>query len=438
MTDRTGQVDPGGAQDVCPRARMTGALNRRDVLGAAALLAVGCRTSSRSLGSPASWVWSGGVTASTAKVVAKCPGAADATLRWDGRNVAPAAKTKDGVFRFEVDGLEPDRRYGYVIDSVSGDALTGSLRTFPRETPTSFSFVAGSCANTGSEHPVFNTMAKHDPRVFLHLGDLHYEDIGGDDMDRFRGAYDVVLSSSTQSNLYRRVPVAYVWDDHDFGRNNSDRTSASKRAANAAYREHVPSHRLPLSTAVYHAFSIGRVRFLMTDCRSQRTPPNTPHRYRTMLGSKQKAWLKRELLEAKGRYPLVVWISPVGWIGKELDGDSWPGFPAERAELAIFLADHGITNVLMLSGDAHMLAIDDGSNNGYAPGGRGRFPVFHVAALDQGGSDKGGPYSHDVQIGGGQFGLITVHDRVHELTVELSGRNADDKELIHHSFNVPG
>ena len=70
----------------------------------------------------------------------------------------------------------------------------------------------------------------------------------------------------------------------------------------------------------------------------------------------------------------------------------------------------------MISGDAHMVAIDDGSHSGYAHGGRDGFPVFHAAALESSGSVKGGPYSHGNRAGGpgngiagrGQFGPFEV------------------------------
>jgi hypothetical protein len=44
----------------------------------------------------------------------------------------------------------------------------------------------------------------------------------------------------------------------------------------------------------------------------------------------------------------------------------------------------------MISGDAHMVAIDDGTNSDYADGGGGGFPVFHAGALDRSSSVKGG------------------------------------------------
>ncbi len=416
------------------------------MLGAAALAAVGCATARPRLSEPVRWAWTGGVTSTTANVVARVEGAeavalvvrAELDAATDRGARVTATPAGDDTFRFALSGLEPDRRYTLRLEADAEAVWTGALRTPVEDRPLSFAFVAGSCAQTGSAHEVFETMKRHDPRVFVHLGDLHYEDIDEDAPARFSAAYDLVLTSPTQSSLMSEVPVAYVWDDHDFGRNNSDRTSTSKRAALDAYRKHVPSHALVEDHAIYHAFTIGRVRFLMTDCRSQRTPRGVAHRYRTMLGKKQKAWLKQELLDSKGRYPLVVWVSPVGWIGRTLDDDSWPGYPSERVELSLFLAEHGIDNVLMLAGDAHMLAIDDGTNNRYANNGRAGFPVFHVAALDQVGSEKGGPYSHGVRIGRGQYGLIEIDDRVHEVTVRLTGRDAEDAVLIEHTFVLPG
>jgi hypothetical protein len=80
----------------------------------------------------------------------------------------------------------------------------------------------------------------------------------------------------------------------------------------------------------------------------------------------------------------------------------------------------------MLSGDAHMVAIDDGTHSNYATGpGRGRrgFVVMHAAPLDRRTSEKGGPYSLGISRQRGQFGLVDVTDDGQELSVELSGRD---------------
>ena len=142
----------------------------------------------------------------------------------------------------------------------------------------------------------------------------------------------------------------------------------------------------------------------MTDTRSQRRPADG-----VMLGETQLQWLLDELLAARDTNALTIWVSPTPWIGAaDPLLDHWGGFAAERDLIGAFLKEHAITNLAMVAGDAHMLAIDDGSNSGY--GGHVGFPILQAAALDRPGSIKGGPYSHGTIPGGGQFGLIEVTD----------------------------
>ena len=158
-----------------------------------------------------------------------------------------------------------------------------------------------------------------------------------------------------------------------------------------------------------------------------------------MLGAAQKEWLKAELLAAKGRYPLIVWVNPDPWIDAAGPGkDTWGGYDTERREIADFIAENGIDGLLMLSGDAHMLAIDDGTNSDYSTSGSAAFPVFHAAPLDKHGHVKGGPYSEGTYPGSGQFGLVTVNDTGGaEIEVILSGRNWETEEIVGYSFTVP-
>jgi hypothetical protein len=91
----------------------------------------------------------------------------------------------------------------------------------------------------------------------------------------------------------------------------------------------------------------------------------------------------------------------------------------------------------MLSGDAHMLAIDDGTNSDYASNGGAGFPVMHAAALDRPGAVKGGPYSEGAYPGAGQFGLVMVDDAGDTIAVTLSGRDWRGREIVRHRFTVP-
>lgn len=357
----------------------------------------------------------------------------------DSIRVKGEKEGETGIYRFTVSGLKPDRTYFYVLE-VDGRRATdkrGKAHTFP-EGQASFSLAFGSCTKEkGMNHQVFETIRKKNPLFFLHLGDLHYEDIAVDDPALFRAAFNQVFAAPKQARLYREIPLVYMWDDHDFGPNNSDTLAPGKESAALVYREYVPHYPLPDEEAVYHAFSVGRVRFIVTDVRSQRTPfPWPDDGHKTMLGEKQKRWFKKELLEAGKDHPLIVWVNPIPWIGNTPDGWSW--YSRERKELADFIAENKIKGLCMLSGDAHMLAIDDGTNTNYA-GTQGKgFPVMHASSFGSSASVKGGPYSEGAAPGSGQFGWMDVEDRGSEgIQVRWQGFDHKDCALIMHSFHIP-
>ncbi len=91
---------------------------------------------------------------------------------------------------------------------------------------------------------VFDTIRKEEPLFFLHLGDFHCEDIVKNDRALYRRAFDTVLASPVQFALYRHVPLVYVWEDHDFGPNDSYSADPGGSAARLTYRENVPHYPL--------------------------------------------------------------------------------------------------------------------------------------------------------------------------------------------------
>jgi len=144
-------------------------------------------------------------------------------------------------------------------------------------------------------------------------------------------------------------------------------------------------------------------------------------------------------LAARETAALTVWVNSVPWIAQPEPGaDHWGNYATERRELSDFVVANDIDNLVMLAGDAHMLAADDGSNNTFASDGIGPgFPVLHAAALDRRGSLKGGPYSEGAFPGGGQFGLLSItDDGGPEIAVAFSGRNWKGTELVRYSFTV--
>ncbi|HEX5166783.1 MAG TPA: metallophosphoesterase family protein, partial [Thermomicrobiales bacterium] len=324
------------------------------------------------------WVWSGGATPTSITVNTKLADDYDSVRLavsqsadmsnavYSGTDVA-RDQLNQRVVSFTVDGLTPNTHYFYAIEADGRLDLVrqGQFTSFPSDAA-SFSFAFASCARTGSNGQVFDAIREAAPLFYMNVGDIHYTYLDTDNPDRFRSQLDEVLTRPAQAALYRSLPIGYVWDDHDYGPNDGDRNSPTRDAARQVYQQYVPHYPLAAGEGdvpIYQAFTAGRVRFILTDTRSERDPDaSVDDASKSMLGDAQTEWFKQQLLDARGRYPVIVWVNSGPWIDAAGAGkDTWGGFTTERRELANFIADNQIQGLLMVSGDAHSLAIDDGS-----------------------------------------------------------------------------
>src|SRR5690606_39944157 len=95
-------------------------------------------------------------------------------------------------------------------------------------------------------------------------------------------------NSATLHNLLTMSATTYVKTDHDAGGGNVAYPGAYTAPNRAAAKQVFPYPTLPVSDGLYHAFTVGRVRFIFTDTRSYMSSGGTP----TRLGATQKAWFK--------------------------------------------------------------------------------------------------------------------------------------------------
>jgi hypothetical protein len=293
----------------------------------------------------------------------------------------------------------------------------------------SFRFAFSSCGEWVNPQQAYDAVRLESPLFFIHMGDLHYEDTNQNNLTPYRTNYTNVLAESPeQSNLFRNVPTFYIWDDHDFSGNGSDRTNTGRQAARQVYRERVPHFPLPAGgpdAAIYQSFDCGRVHFILSDLRSERDrDSDTDNADKSMMGDVQKQWFKDQLIAARdAECPMIVWMSGVPLIQEGDDRDNWGSYATERTELLEFIRDQRIQNVIVISGDMHALAYDDGrATADYVAGVR--IPVFHAAALARPGSVKGGPYSGGTSEGDGRYGTMDVSDAGGTVSITYRGRIA--------------
>ncbi len=421
------------------------------------------------------FVWSGGVSDTTTVIVAKTKSAASNVVCMVSANkdlsrpvYTSPSKTPDAndIVRFDsVSGLKANTRYYYGIkvngyletalnDAENGTGMyIGTFKTFP--TPghsASFKF-AFACSNSEPDSITFDKLRAYAPDFFIQTGDFHYADINGTDVktnksghrEQFEKKLNVTGMAPGQASFYRSTAIAYMWDDHDFGPNDAHAKGSSvkkratpeaQEAVHAVYRQYVPHYPLGLAgdsafapdrEPICQAFTVGRVRFILTDIRSQ-SEQNEPEDYdATMMGTRQKGWFKEELLKASGTYPLIVWLTTTPWNGKQkpVKGNKWYQHTGERREIANFLKDNHIQGFCAIAGDMHATTIDDGVNTDFADGGGAGFPIFHAASLGTKTSYKGGPYNRGAAKRDHQYGRFEVADNGKDMVVTWKGWDCD-------------
>jgi alkaline phosphatase D len=267
----------------------------------------------------------------------------------------------------EIKGLTPNTRYYYRVllndrlPAYSADGSSNFFVTAPAPgTPARFTVATGSCARH-AEDPhqlIWRVVAERQPDLFVWLGDNIYGDSSRADV--LSAEYQRQRDVNSYVPVGPRVPQLAIWDDHDFGDNNGDRTNAAKDTALEVFRNYWanPDYGLKDAPGVFFSYRYGGVDFFLLDVRYYREPNATPdHKGKSMLGARQKAWLKDALKTSTA--PFKVLVSGSGWSqAKGLGGDSWASYMYERNELFDFIRDEKINGVVLVSGDTHVAELN--------------------------------------------------------------------------------
>lgn len=366
----------------------------------------------------------------------------------------------------KFDNLQPDNTYYYWLKHpgsgmyysasqyLTTSSYLGKFRTPPNGL-TAYSYTASfaSCMQSNTTATIFNKIKNYNPHVFFQIGDMFYWDNAQEPAStaQYEDAYQNVFASGSGylsygptnpnyfPNMLKNVAIDYMWDDHDYGNNNSDKTSPNKGHVAATVNRifpHVP-FTAPTTTytsasvsvsfqPIYHSWKVGRVKFVFTDNRSERDPytdPDTPSK--VVWSPTQEAWFMDEMRDTS--CPVKFWINTFPWEGTTGD-DGWEDYTYYRQKIANFLTrfSGSIGKVIIMSGDAHMTTIDDGIYSPwYGSGSRVSPPmtIYHSAPLDQGGSFKGGPYmlsGSDIFVGGDSAHWLTSDPYYNEAFTNLS------------------
>lgn len=309
----------------------------------------------------------GHVEPNSARIWVRATGEAPLALRigkqadlGDGRTVAGPRLQAGADFagHVAVADLEPSTRYYYAPLLDGQPSVTRPYPSFvtapPASAPLKMRFAFGSCVGRRAADPAAawgDMAARAQFDLLLMLGDNNYAD--STDPVVQRAFYREQRSVAGFREVTRRTPTYGIWDDHDYGPNDSDGTAPGKERSLQTFQQlwANPSYGQADDPGIYSKFSRGDVEFFLLDDRYHRSPNKAPDDgTKTMLGVKQLAWLKRELLASKAKIKFVA--SGSEW---QINGhaDSWTSFDRERRDIWKFIADNKIQGVMLLSGDRH-------------------------------------------------------------------------------------
>ena len=278
----------------------------------------------------------------------------------DGRRIGGPDLTAEADFMgiVEIPGLRPATRYFYetLIDDGAEPAAAFSLVTPPPDgTAGRLRFAVTSCVGLpGDAAPAWTELASIPIDLLLQLGDNVYA--GSTEPEVQRRTYYAHRGIPAHREVAARTPSLAIWDDWDYAGDNSDGTVAGKELSLKTFKQLWPNPRYgqPPDPGVYFKASWGDVDFFMLDGRLHRSPNDAADDGRkTMLGAAQLAWLKRELAASDATFKFLA--SGGEWQSRGRD-DSWRSFLRERNELFRFIEEHGISGVVLLSGDRHITA----------------------------------------------------------------------------------
>ncbi|MBM4170693.1 MAG: alkaline phosphatase family protein [Ignavibacteria bacterium] len=272
-----------------------------------------------------------------------------------------------------IDDLEPGVVYNYEL-FINGKKIkrdynlkfqTQKLWQWREDAP-NFSFATGSGAYInetiydrpgnpyGGQYEIYKSIYGKHPDFMLWLGDnVYLREVDWDSWSGIIKRNTHTRSTLEMQPLFGSMHHYAIWDDHDFGPNNSDRGFWNKEKTLESFKHFWPNPSFGINgkpgTTTYFQWS--DVEFFLMDDRYYRTPNDRKTGEKVMWGDEQVEWLIDNLVYSRAPFKFVItggqFLNPI-----QAD-ENHSNFLDEKNKILELIEKEGIEGVVFLTGDVH-------------------------------------------------------------------------------------
>lgn len=288
----------------------------------------------------------------------------------------PILTTSDNHFiaKPQAIGLSNGVLYRYTV-LINGKACNFSYpTTFKtqklwqfRTDPPAFKVAIGSCyyhpepavdrpgTPYGANLEIFSSIYAAKPDAMVWLGDnIYSREVDFGSKYGFYRRHTMARSEPLLQPLLAAAPQYAIWDDHDYGPNDADRSWAGKTWTEAAFNDFWcnPTTNSVGNGGITSTTLVNDVQFFLMDDRYHRSPNgDQTGREKSYLGKQQMQWLVDNLIYSKATFKIVCIGGQV--LNPVAAHENYATYAEERNELLNLIQKAKVKGVLFLSGDRH-------------------------------------------------------------------------------------
>lgn len=358
-----------------------------------------------------------------------------------------------------ADQVEPGTTYEYEL-RINGQRIkfdypttfqTQELWQWRKDPPT-FTMALGSCSyvnepvydrpnnSYGGDYQIFEAIHKLQPDAMLWLGDnVYLREVDWFSRTGIMHRYTHTRSLPEMQPLLASTHHYAIWDDHDYGPNDSDRSYIHKNTTLEAFRRFWGNPTYGLTgdaSGITTAFQWADMDFFLLDNRYFRRPNHRKSGEAVYFGETQLEWLIDALAGSSAPFKFVATGGQI--LNTEAVFENYIRLaPEERAYLLGRIEEEGITGVIFLTGDRHHTEL-----NAYTNASGNVVYDLTVSPLTSGsGSNRDNEHNaardEGTLVVQRNFGLMTLSGPRRERELLIQVFDVDGQELWQRTIQQP-